>query len=58
MLVMNDALRELVLSAAGERAIQRSAVASGMVSLYRDGLTKAFVGETTIEEVLRVTRVS
>jgi general secretion pathway protein E len=55
---MNDPLRELVLSGAGEGALQQGAVASGMVSMYRDGLTKAFHGETTIDEVLRVTRVS
>jgi general secretion pathway protein E len=58
MLVMNDPLRELVLSGAGEAALQQGAVASGMVTMYRDGLTKAFDGETTIEEVLRVTRAS
>jgi general secretion pathway protein E len=58
MLVMNDRLRELLLAGAGERAIQQGAIGSGMSSLYQDGLMKAFHGETTIDEVLRVTRVS
>ena len=58
MLVMTDRLRELLVSNAGEHAIAQGAVASGMTSIYRDGLLKAFRGETTIEEVLRVTRVS
>jgi general secretion pathway protein E len=58
MLVMDDSLRELVLSGAGEGALQQGAIAAGMVSMYRDGLTKAFHGETTIDEVLRVTRAS
>jgi general secretion pathway protein E len=58
MLVMNDRLRELLLSEAGELALTQGAVADGMTTMYRDGLLKAFHGETTIEEVLRVTRVS
>ena len=58
MLVMTSRLRDLLLSGASERAIMEEAVASGMVSMYRDGLIRAFRGETTIEEVLRVTRVS
>jgi general secretion pathway protein E len=58
ILVMNDRLRELLVSSAGEHAIAQGAFAAGMTSIYRDGLLKAFRGETTIEEVLRVTRVS
>jgi general secretion pathway protein E len=58
MLVMSDRLRELLVANAGEHAIAQGASASGMTSIYRDGLLKAFSGETTIEEVLRVTRVS
>jgi general secretion pathway protein E len=58
MLVMNDQIRELVLSGASEHAISQGAIASGMTSMYRDGLMKAFRGETTIEQVLRVTKVS
>ena len=58
ILVVTDRVRELLLSRAGERAIAEGAMASGMISMYRDGLEKAFRGETTIEEVLRVTRAS
>jgi general secretion pathway protein E len=58
MLVMTGRLRELLLSGASERAITDDAIASGMIGMYRDGLMKAFRGETTIEEVLRVTKVS
>jgi general secretion pathway protein E len=58
MLTMNDRLRELLLSGAGELALTQGAVAAGMTTMYRDGLLKAFRGETTIEEVLRVTRMS
>jgi general secretion pathway protein E len=58
MLVMNDPLRELLLSGASEHALTQGAVTGGMTTMYRDGLMKAFRGETTIEEVLRVTRMS
>jgi general secretion pathway protein E len=58
MLVMTNRMRELLLSGASEQVIEQGAVAAGMTSMYRDGLLKAFRGETTIEEVLRVTRVS
>jgi len=58
MLVMSGRVRDLLLSGAGEHAIAEQAVAAGMISMYRDGLTRAFRGETTIEEVLRVARVS
>jgi len=58
MLLMTERLRELLVAKASEHAIAQGAFASGMTSIYRDGLLKAFAGETTIEEVLRVTRVS
>jgi general secretion pathway protein E len=58
ILVVTDRVRELLLSRASERAIAEGAMTSGMISMYRDGLEKASRGETTIEEVLRVTRAS
>ena len=58
MLTMSDRLRELLLSGASEQALTQGATAAGMTTMYRDGLMKAFGGETTIEEVLRVTRMS
>lgn len=56
ILVLNDPLRELLIAGASERALTECAAGSGMTSLYADGLMKAFNGETTVEEVLRVTR--
>jgi len=35
--------------------IQNSAIAGGMVTMQTDGLVKALRGQTTVEEVLRVT---
>ena len=35
-------------------AIRGTAVQKGMKTLFQDGLAKVFLGETTIDEVLRV----
>jgi general secretion pathway protein E len=58
LLVMSDALRRKVLERGSESAIEAAAVGEGMVPMFDDGLAKALGGETTIEEVLRVTRIS
>jgi general secretion pathway protein E len=56
MLVVDDEIRRLILRRAESKELQRAALAGGMVSMYEDGMMKALAGETTIEEVLRVTR--
>jgi type II secretory ATPase GspE/PulE/Tfp pilus assembly ATPase PilB-like protein len=58
LLVMSEALRRKVLERGSESAIEAAAVGGGMVTMFDDGLARAFGGETTIEEVLRVTRIS
>ena len=55
-LVMNDGLRRLVMKHAGMGELEEAARASGMRTMYEDGLVKAMQGLTTIEEVLRVTQ--
>ncbi|MCC7634039.1 type II secretion system ATPase GspE [Stenotrophomonas rhizophila] len=57
-LVMNDALRGAVMRRAGMGEIEQLARAAGMRTMYEDGLSKALLGLTTIEEVLRVTEES
>ncbi|MDR7097685.1 general secretion pathway protein E [Lysobacter niabensis] len=54
-LVMNDELRRAVMRHAGMGEIEQLARQSGMRTMYEDGIVKALAGETTIEEVLRVT---
>ena len=54
-LVMSDSLRRLVLKHADAGQLQAEAQRSGMDTMYEDGLRKAVAGQTTIEEVLRVT---
>ncbi len=55
-LVVDDELRRLVLRRAEAKELQRAALAGGMSSMYEDGMMKALAGETTVAEVLRVTR--
>ena len=55
-LVLNDEVRRLILSRAEPKEVQRAAMEAGMISMYDDGLMKALDGQTTIEEVFRVTR--
>ncbi len=54
-LVMNDELRRAVMRHAGMGELEQIARGSGMRTMYEDGIIKAMAGETTIEEVLRVT---
>lgn len=57
-LVMSDPLRRLVMRRADAGEIQELARSEGMQTMYEDGLMKCLAGETTPEEVLRVTQES
>ncbi|GGJ99094.1 type II secretion system ATPase GspE [Luteimonas terricola] len=54
-LVMDDALRRAVMRHAGMGELEQLARDAGMQTMYEDGIRKALAGQTTIEEVLRVT---
>ncbi len=55
VLVMNDALRQAVLQNADAAKLNALAREAGMESMQTHGFRKALAGETTIDEVLRVT---
>jgi len=55
LLVINDEIKELIGQRRGSHIIKKAAVDKGMSTLREDGLRKALAGETTIEEVGRVT---
>ena len=55
MVVITDALRELINQKAPTLAIRQKALEQGMRSLRDDGLRSIFDGNTTIEEVLKYT---
>ena len=49
-------IQKLIISSATSSQIQAQSIAEGMVTMQTDGLIKAFRGQTSIEEVLRVTK--
>ncbi len=58
LLVMTDPLRKLVLKRADAGMIAKAAIAEGMRPMFDDGLHKAVSGDTSLDEVLRVTQDS
>lgn len=56
LLIVDEDVSRLVLARAEAREIERAAIAASMRTMLADGLIKAAAGQTTIEEVLRVTR--
>ena len=56
LLIVDDEVRNLTMKAADSASIRRVAAAKGMNSLREDGAEKVLSGQTTIEEVLRVTQ--
>jgi general secretion pathway protein E len=55
-LILSDAIRRLVLRRTESGELQRAAIGEGMRTMFEDGMIKALAGDTTIEEVLKVTR--
>ncbi len=58
LLVMSDRLRQLVVRRAPGSELAEAARADGMRAMREDGLAKVAQGMTTMEEVLRATRVT
>ncbi len=52
----SDTIQKLIVSNATSEEIQAQAMKEGMVTMQLDGLIKALLGMTSIEEILRVTR--
>jgi general secretion pathway protein E len=56
LMVVNEAIRRLIMERASSEVIRKKAVAGGMQILKNSGWQKVQEGVTTIEEVLRVAR--
>jgi general secretion pathway protein E len=56
LLVIDDGLRHLIMQRSDAAAVRRHATQNGMPTLREDGAAKVAAGETTVEEVLRVTQ--
>lgn len=57
MMILDDYLKKLILKTSDANQIRKEAVKSGMTTLLQDGARKVMEGTTTIEEVLRVTKI-
>ncbi|MEJ2646950.1 MAG: type II secretion system ATPase GspE, partial [Sedimentisphaerales bacterium] len=56
LMILDDQIRELVMSNARSNLIKQAAVKENMNTLFEDGIKKVLAGKTTTEEVLRVTQ--
>ena len=55
LLIVNEAIQNLILKTSDSNAIKQKAIQNGMVTLRQNGAQKVLNGITTIEEVFRVT---
>ena len=57
ILTITDKVRSVIQAGGNDSEIRDVAQSEGMLTLYQEGLLKAARGETTLEEVMRVTRI-
>ncbi len=55
LLIVNDQMRDAIVSGASISALRKIGAATGMITLQHDGFRKVREGITTIEEVLHIT---
>ena len=55
LMVMTDSIREMVVTRVNAGVIRHEAMKLGMKSLRQDGWRKVLMGQTTVDEVARVT---
>ena len=55
VLNISPAIQKLIITGATSEEIQQQAIKDGMVTMQTDGLVKALQGQTTLEEIMRVT---
>jgi len=55
LLVVDDAIRSLIVKSSDAGVIKRQAISNGMVTLREDGIAKVFAGISTIDELMRAT---
>lgn len=56
VLPMSASIQKLIVGRAISSVIQEQATAEGMMTMQMDGFVKSLLGQTSIEEILRVTR--
>ena len=55
MLNNSPAIQKMIVTNSTSEAIEQAAISENMLTMQLDGLVKSLRGQTTIEEVLRVT---
>lgn len=55
IMAVDDKIRAMITAATPAGEIRKAAMASGMISMFEDGLEKVRRGLTTVDEILRVT---
>ncbi len=56
VLVNTSDIQKMIMANATSEDINNQSIKEGMVTMFMDGLVRALIGQTSIEEVLRVTR--
>ncbi|MBN1829262.1 MAG: type II secretion system ATPase GspE [Deltaproteobacteria bacterium] len=55
IMLLSDAMKHLIITTSDAHQIRQEAIRQGMATLIEDGVQKVLQGNTTIEEILRVT---
>jgi general secretion pathway protein E len=58
LLTVTPALRDIIAGSVQESGLEAAAVSAGMTTLLQSGMAKVLAGETSLQEVLRVTRAA
>jgi general secretion pathway protein E len=56
LFMLDEAMHEVIMAGADATVLHATARKQGMITLFEDGLRKVAAGQTSIEEVLRVTQ--
>ncbi len=54
-MIVNEEIEKLILDMSGESKLTRAALEGGMITMLQDGILKVLTGNTSMEEVWRVT---
>ncbi|NDD91141.1 type II secretion system protein GspE, partial [bacterium] len=55
LLIVDDAIRSLIIRNSDSNTLKKKAIESGMVTLREDGVSKVLSGFTTVDELMRAT---
>ncbi|OGY42452.1 MAG: hypothetical protein A2Y67_00235, partial [Candidatus Buchananbacteria bacterium RBG_13_39_9] len=56
VLEVDQSIRDLITQKANSQKIKEQGIKNGMITMLEDGLEKVFLGQTTLDEILRATK--